>query len=135
MKRLAIFLALGPALATLMLFVVLLPLADLFERTHIEISVSRSAYLYCLFPALLLALFDWVLEMIEFPNRPIGAAVAGWVMAFWALHEILALPDLPGWFVVIGLLGAIPAYVCSRIVLTFAKPKTKDVPQTHDAMP
>jgi hypothetical protein len=35
--------------------------------------------------------------------------------------SILALPDLPGWFLAIGLLGAIPAFVCSWVVLTTDK--------------
>jgi hypothetical protein len=125
MKRLAIFLALGPALATLMFFLALLPLASLLEGQRIELSVPPAVYLYCLFPALVMALFDWVAQLIELPNRPIGAAIAGWALAFISLREILALPDLPGWFVVIGLLGAVPSFVCSWVVLTVTR--TQDV--------
>jgi hypothetical protein len=97
---------------------VLLPIAGLLEGQRIEISISPSAYLYCLFPALLLAMFDWVTQMIELPYRPIAAAIAGWILTFIGLREISALPDLPGWFLAIGLLGAIPAFVCSWVVLT-----------------
>jgi uncharacterized membrane protein len=121
MKRLAIFLALGPALATLLFFLALLPLASLLEGQRIALSVPPTIYLYCLFPALVMALFDWVAQLIELPNRPIGAAIAGWALAFISLREILALPDLPGWFVVIGLLGAVPSFVCSWVVLTVAR--------------
>jgi hypothetical protein len=121
MKRFAIFVLLGPPLAAMILFLVLLPLAGLLEGQRIEISVSPSAYLFCLFPALLLAVFDWVTQMIELPYRPIAAAVAGWVLTFLGLREILALPDLPGWFLAIGLLGAIPAFVCSWVTLTTDK--------------
>ena len=121
MKRLAIFLALGPALATLMFFLVLLPVAGLLEGQRIELSVPPLVYLYCLFPAAVMALFDWIAEIIELPNRPIGAAIAGWALAYLSLNEILALPDLPGWFVAIGMLGAIPAFVCSWVVLIVAK--------------
>ena len=118
MKRLAIFALLGPPLATVMLFLVLLPIAGVLEGQPIGISISPSAYLYCLFPALVLAVFDWVTQMIELPHRPIAAAIVGWILAFIALREILALPDLSGWFLAIGLLGAIPAFVCSWVVLT-----------------
>jgi hypothetical protein len=121
MKRLAIFGLLGPPLATVILFLVLLPIAGLLEGQRIEISISPSAYLYCLFPALLLAMFDWVTQMIELPYRPIAAAIAGWILTFLGLREILALPDLLGWFLAIGLLGAIPAFVCSWVVLTTNK--------------
>jgi hypothetical protein len=74
MKRLAIFVLLGPPLATVILFVVLLPVAGLLEGQRIAISVSPSAYLYCLFPALVIAVFDWVAQMIELPYRPVAAA-------------------------------------------------------------
>jgi hypothetical protein len=60
MKRLAIFVLLGPPLATVILFLVLLPIAGLLEGQRVEISISPSAYLYCLIPALVLAVFDWV---------------------------------------------------------------------------
>jgi hypothetical protein len=121
MKRLAIFVLLGPPLATVILFVVLLPVAGLLEGQRIAISVSPSAYLYCLFPALVIAVFDWVAQMIELPYRPVAAAIAGWILAFLVLRETLALPDLSGWFLAIGLLGAVPAFVCSWVVLTTDK--------------
>ena len=62
-------------------------------------------------------MFDWVASIIELPLRPIGAGVAGWLMAFLLLREILALPDLPGWFAAIGMLGAIPGFVCSWVTM------------------
>ena len=33
------------------------------------------------------------------------------------LRGYLALPDLPGWFVAIGMLGASPSFVCSWVVM------------------
>jgi hypothetical protein len=99
------------------LFAVLLPVAGLLEGQRIGITVSPSALLYCIFPALVVALFDLIAEMIEVPRRPIGTAIVGWVLAFAALRDTLALPDLPGWSMAIGLLGAIPAFVCSSVVL------------------
>jgi len=121
MKRLAIFVLLGPPLATVILFLVLLPIAGLLEGQRIEISVAPAGYIFCLFPALVIAAFDWVAQMIELPCRPIATAIAGSILAFLGLREILALPDLPGRFVAIGLLGAIPAFVCSWVVLTTNK--------------
>jgi len=121
MKRFAIFVLLGPPLATAILFLVLLPIAGLLEGQRIEISVAPAGYIFCLFPALLLAVFDWITQMIELPYRPIAAAIVGWILAFLGLREILALPDMPGWFLAIGLLGAIPAFVCSWVVPTTNK--------------
>jgi hypothetical protein len=118
MKRFAIFALLGPSLATVILFLVLLPIASLLEGQRVQISVSPSVFPYCLFPALVLAVFDWVTQIVELPYRPIAAAIVGWILGFLVLREILALPDLPGWFLAIGLLGAIPAFVCSWVVLT-----------------
>jgi hypothetical protein len=121
MKRLAIFVLLGPPLATVILFLALLPIAGLLEGQRVEISISPSAYLYCLLPAVVIAVFDWITQMIGLPYRQVAAAIVGWILAFLVLREILALPDLPGWFFAIGLLGAIPAFVCSWVVLTTDK--------------
>jgi hypothetical protein len=77
---------------------VLLPIAG---GQRIEISISPSAYLYCLFPALVVAVFNSVTQMVELPYRPITAAIVGWILAFLVLREILALPDLPGSWVVL----------------------------------
>ena len=55
MKRFAIFVLLGPSLATVILFLVLLPIAGLLEGQRVQISVSPSVFPYCLFPALVLA--------------------------------------------------------------------------------
>jgi hypothetical protein len=63
------------------------------------------------------ALCEWVASLIEVPSRPIAAAIVGWVLAFILLRGYLALPDLPGWFVAIGLLGAIPGFVCSWLTM------------------
>jgi hypothetical protein len=58
-------------------------------------------------------LFDWVAELIEIPHRPVGSAIVGWILGVFALRGFLALPDLPGWFVAIGLIGAVPGFACS----------------------
>ena len=56
-----------------------------------------------------------VASLIEVPYRPVGAAIAG--LAFMLLRGLLARPDLPEWFVAIGLLGAIPGFICSWVTM------------------
>ena len=118
MKRFAVFAIAGPPLAAATLFLILLPVAGLLEGVPIEISTPvLPAYSYAVLAALIVALFDWVASLIEVPFRPIGTGIAGWVLAFLLLRGYLALPDLPGWFVAIGLLGAIPGFVCSWLTM------------------
>jgi hypothetical protein len=121
MKRFLVFAILGPALAAMTLLLVVLPLASLLEGTKIEMSVAGrqmvTVYLVSIFPALMVGLFDWIAELIELPQRPIGTAIVGWVLAVLVLRDWLALPDLTGWFVAIGLIGALPAFVCSWVTL------------------
>ena len=121
LKRFLIFAILGPCLAAVTLLLVVLPLASFLEGTRIEMSLpsgqTLTVYLAAIFPALMVGLFDWIAELIELPHRPIGAAIVGWVLAVLVLRGWLALPDLPGWFVVIGLIGAIPAFICSWVTL------------------
>jgi hypothetical protein len=126
MKRFAVFAILGPTLAMLILFVVLLLVAGWLEGQRVEISIAPSAFLYGIFPALVIALFDWVAEIIELPRRPIGAAIVGWILAVVVLRETLALPDVPGWFVAIGLLGGIPAFICSWMAWTMDKKQSAE---------
>jgi hypothetical protein len=129
MKRFAVFAIAGPPLVAAMFYLFLLPVAGLLEGVPIVIDVSvlpfwRSAVV----AALVVALFDWVASLIELPSRPIAAAIAGWVLAFLLLREVLALPDLPGWFAAIGLLGAIPGFACSWLTL-----KLVPMPQARGA--
>jgi hypothetical protein len=117
MKRFAIFALLGPCLAGATFYLLVLPLASLLEGVKIVTPTPMGQipiiFLSCAVPALVVGLFDWVAELIELPGRPVGSAIAGWFLAVFGLREILALPDLPGWFVAIGLIGAIPAFACS----------------------
>ncbi len=122
MKRFAIFAIVGPLMAAATLFLILLPVAGVLEGVQVEISTSvLPAYSYAVLAALVVALFDWVASLIEVPFRPIGAAIVGWVLAFTLLYGLLALPDLPGWFVAIGLLGAIPGFICSWVTMKIDK--------------
>ena len=77
----------------------------------------HPACAYAVLAALVVALFDWIASLIEVPSRPIAVAIVGWVLAFLLLRGYLALPDLPGWFAAIGLLGAIPGFVCSWLTI------------------
>jgi hypothetical protein len=118
MKRFAVFAIVGPLLAAATLFLILLPVAGVLEGVPIEISSPVvPAYRSAVLAALVVALFDWVASLIEVPSRPIVVAIVGWVLAFILLRGYLALPDLPGWFVAIGLLGAIPGFVCSWLTM------------------
>jgi hypothetical protein len=122
MKRFAAFAIIGPLLAAATLFLILLPVAGVLEGVPIEISTPvLPAYSYAVLTALVVALFDWVASLIEVPSRPIAAAIVGWVLAFILLRGYLALPDLPGWFAAIGMLGAIPGFVCSWLTIKLDK--------------
>lgn len=119
MKRFAVFAIAGPPIAAAVFYLIMLPVAGLLEGVPIEISASVvfPAWSYAVLAALVVALFDWVASLIEVPNRPIAAAIAAWMLAVLLLRGYLALPDLPGWFVAIGLLGAIPGFVCSWLTI------------------
>ena len=118
MKRFAVFAMVGPLIAAAALFLILLPVAGVLEGEPVVISTPvLPAYSFAVLAALVVALFDWVASLIELPFRPIGAAIAGWVLAFILLRGYLALPDLPGWFAAIGLLGAIPGFICSWVTM------------------
>ena len=130
MKRFAVFAVVGPLIAAATLFLILLPMAGVLEGEPVVISTPvLPAYSFAVLAALVVALFDWVASLIEVPFRPIGAAIAGWVLAFILLRGYLALPDLPGWFAGIGMLGAIPGFVCSWMTMKVsgtAKIRTAD---------
>src|SRR5665647_3155813 len=93
MKRFAVFAIVGPLIAAATLFLILLPVAGVLEGEPVVISTPvLPAYSYTVLAALVVALFDWVASLIELPFRPIGAAIAGWVLAFILLRGYLALP-------------------------------------------
>jgi hypothetical protein len=118
MKRFAVFAILGPPITAATFYLILLPLAGVLEGVPVVIDTSvLPVWSYAVFASLVVAVFDWVASIIELPLRPIGAAVTGWLMAFLLLRDILALPDLPGWFVGVGILGAIPGAVCSWVTM------------------
>ena len=118
MKRFAVFAIVGPPIAAAALFLILLPVAGVLEGAPIEISTPVvPALSYAVLACLVIALFDWIASLIEVPSRPIAAAIVGWVLAFLLLRDYLALPHLPEWSAAIGLLGAIPGFVCSWLTM------------------
>ena len=96
MKRFAVFAIVGPPAAAFTLFLILLPVAGVLEGVPVEISTPvLPAYCYAVLAALVIALFDWALIFI---SSIIGA-----------------------WFVAIGLLGALPGFLCSWVVMKISK--------------
>jgi hypothetical protein len=91
----------------------------------VEASLSAdqvlTAYLVSIFPALVVGLFGCITEIIELQHRPVGAAIVGWILAVVALRGFLAMPDLPGWFFAIGLIGGVPALICSWVMLKLSQ--------------
>ena len=124
MKRFAVFAILGPCLAGMTMLLLVLPVATWLEGVRVEASLSAdqvlTAYLVSIFPALVVGLFDWITAIIELPHRPVGAAIVGRILTV-ALRGFLAMPDLPGWFVAVGLIGGIPALICSWVTLKLSQ--------------
>jgi hypothetical protein len=106
MKRFLIYLLLFPAIATVALYAVLYLLTG-----AVVDSLSGPAFCYLMFigPALVVALVDWLVSRTRIPSVIAPALFAGGVSvvaAAWA-----GTIDVP----VFGLVGAIPAAVCSRL--------------------
>jgi hypothetical protein len=104
MKRFLIYLLLFPAIATASLYAVLYILTG-----AVVDSLSGPAFCYLMFigPALVIALVDWLVSRTRIPSVIAPALFAGGVSvvaAAWA-----GTIDVP----VFGLVGAIPAAVCS----------------------
>lgn len=128
MKRFLVFILLGPALAAATLYALILPLASLLEHAWIVITIERGYVRQIIqilvFSGFVLWLLDWVTGMIDIPYRPLVVAIGGWCFAWCCLRGYLALPDIPGWPIAIGLVGALPAYACSWLAMRIRKPAT-----------
>jgi hypothetical protein len=104
MKRFLIFLLLFPAIATVALYAVLYILTG-----AVVDSLSGPAFICLLFigPSLVVGLLDWLVSRTRIPSVVAPTLFAGGVSvvaAAWA-----GTIDVP----VFGLVGAIPAAVCS----------------------
>jgi hypothetical protein len=105
MKRILIFLFLFPAIATASFYAVV------YILTGAELdSVSGPALLYAAFagPGLVLALVDWLIA-----KTPIPAVIGTTLFVYGALVLYLAWDGNARWIPVLGLIGAIPAALCS----------------------
>ena len=104
MKRFLIYLLLFPAIATVALYAVLYILTG-----AVVDSLSGPAFCYLMFigPALVIALVDWLVSRTRIPGviaTTLFAYAVSALSAAWA-----GTIDVP----VFGLIGAIPAALCS----------------------
>jgi hypothetical protein len=105
MRRFLIFLFLFPAVATVAFYAVLYVLTGAAVD-----SLSGPATMYLVFigPGLGLALVDWLVA-----KTPIPAVIGTTVFAYGALVLFLAWDGSAKDILALGLVGAIPAAVCS----------------------
>ena len=113
MKRVAVFVLLGPILFVLCIWFLFLPLAILAggqTRFKIEVDSYLAVVLGLMFGGFVLAVVDWLAEMLVM--RPWFTAAIGWAIGALTLHGVFGLPAW-WWLIVHGLLVGIPALVCS----------------------
>jgi Na+/phosphate symporter len=113
MKRFLIFAALFPPLGML-IAIAAIPEARRYLDTSFTFWMLGIAYTVGLVPALLSATADWALSENPIYFRMIGTAAAGTVsimaaVAAFNFTEMLVAPVV----VLIALMGAIPAAICS----------------------
>lgn len=118
MKRVAVFVLLGPILFVLCIWFLFLPFAIRIEggglRFDFEIEFTWL-FLGLMFGAFVLALVDWVAEMLVM--RPWFTGAVGWALGALTMGELFNLSQpIWWWFIVKGLLVGIPALVCSWLV-------------------
>ena len=119
MKRLLVFILLGPVLFVLCIWVVFLPLASFMEGGAVRYHIEVDSYLAVLFGLMIggfvLALVDWLAEMLVM--RPWFTALIGWAIGALSIGALFNLSQpISWWFIVKGLLVGIPALVCSWLV-------------------
>jgi hypothetical protein len=119
MKRVAVFVLLGPILFVLCIWLLFLPFAIFIEggglRFDIEVDSYTSVLLGLMFGGFALALVDWLAEMLVM--RPWFTAVVGWAIGALTMGALFNLSQpLWWWFIVKGLLVGIPALICSWLV-------------------
>jgi hypothetical protein len=107
MKRFLIFLFLFPAVATVSFYAVLYALTGAVVDS---LSGPGIVYLASMAPGIVLGLVDWLLA-----KTPIPAVGGTTVFAYGALVLFLAWDGSARYILALGLIGAIPAAVCSRL--------------------
>jgi hypothetical protein len=105
MKRFLIFLFLFPAIATVSFYAVLYVLTGAVVDS---LSGPGIMYLVSIGPGLVLALVDWL-----FAKTPIPAVIGTTFFAYGALVLFWAWDGSAKDILALGLIGAIPAAVCS----------------------
>ena len=120
MKRLAVFILLGPTLFVLCVWFFFLPFASFMEggpvKFNIEVDSFAAFFLGLMTGGFFLAVADWVADMLAL--RPWFAGAVGWALGALMIRGWFDLSQQRSWwFVVMGLLVAVPALVCSWLVL------------------
>jgi hypothetical protein len=119
MRRLLIFILLGPILFVLCIWLLLLPLASVVEGGGVRFNIEVDSYLALLlgmmFGGFVLALVDWAAEMLVM--RPWFTAAVGWAIGALTMGGLFNLSRPVWWWLAVkGLLVGIPALVCSWLV-------------------
>jgi hypothetical protein len=119
MKRLLVFILLGPVLFVLCIWLLFLPVASLVQAGPVQFNIEVDSYVAVLlglmFGGFALALVDWLADMLAL--RPWLTALIGWVFGALTIGTWFDLSQPVGWwFVVKGLLVGIPALLCSWLV-------------------
>ena len=118
MKRFLVFILLGPVLFVLCIWALFLPAASLTEGAAVRFNIEvdfRALLLGVMFGGFVLALLDWLAEMLVM--RPWFTALAGWALGALTIGAWFDLSQpIWWWFIVKGLLVGIPALVCSWLV-------------------
>jgi hypothetical protein len=122
MRRILVFALLGPPLGFVMVFYVLGPamnwlLGGSADFGWQHVVMLPMAYAIGILPALLTALVDAVLAGRGIRRRLLWTALFGFAASFLPLAGALAAGYIAGepLLLVWGLVGAVPAYVCSRL--------------------
>jgi len=116
MKRVAVFVLLGPILFVLCIWL-FLHFAIRVEGGNVkyDFEVEFTLFLGLMFCCFFLALVDWVAELLVM--RPWFTGAVGWVFGALILAALFNLSQpIWWWFIVKGLLVGIPALVCSWLV-------------------
>ena len=111
MKRLLIFTALFPPLALLIYISPDVISRREFPPMRLMFAILGFAYLFALIPAWLTAAVDWSLSSKPFYLRLFATMVAGAAIA--ELTAQYLSHDMRDALLIVGLMGAIPAAVCS----------------------
>jgi hypothetical protein len=124
-KRVLLFVLIGPFLGFVMAFWVMLPLlsVSLGEQPGAalgQIVILPAAYAAGVLPAALTGAIDHLLA--SRPWRPLWTGLAGYMLGFVPILAALLMGFMHGPYVLLfGLIGAVPAAICSIAVSVMEK--------------